>query len=279
MTLKEWLGLAFRQMRAAGELEPRNECELMAAAVLKRNRTSIIAHDSDILSDPNLERLNQALVRRRNGEPLAYIVGEKSFFKSEFKVGPGVLIPRPETEHLVEEALLRIKPGTLNIADFGAGSGCIGLSLLIEWPQAKLVAIENSPAAREYLKANIDALELLDRVRVDPESVRDFESTEPFDLIVANPPYVDEASFEIAANVKKFEPATALFAKENGLADIYDWIEVAHRHLKPGALLLMEIGKGQAEVLKSNPTLWVGWKSLEIKADLAGIDRVIIATR
>jgi release factor glutamine methyltransferase len=273
MTLKSWLEAAYRRLKEAGFPGPRAEAEWLAAAVLDRSRAQLVTMDQDPLPADAAGRLEAALERRQAGESLAYIVGYKDFFKHRFAAGPGVLVPRPETELLVETALAlkpQLNPAPL-IADFGAGTGCIGLSLLLEWPDAKLVAVETSAAASEYLRRNIGSLGLAARVRLENNPVENFTGGN-LDLVVANPPYIAADDPQVEPGVRRFEPPEALFAADRGFSAIRGWARVAGAALKAGGFLLMEVGAGQARELGDFGPL----KLESIKKDLAGIERAVI---
>ena len=275
MTLRAWLQAAYQEFKALGFTTPRAEAEIFASQVLDFPRAKLIAHEEQELSPEQAERLSAGLVRRITGEPLAYVVGFKHFFKSEFEVGPGVLIPRPETELVVELALeLREKlPDACRIADFGAGSGCIGLSLILECPRAELVLVENSPEAIKYLVRNLKKLKVENRAAVRDVAVESLNTRE-FHLVVANPPYIADKDPDVDPHVRGFEPGSALFSDENGLGAIRRWLKVGSEVLLSGGFLIMEIGAGQATDLRTQQV--EGLAFVSVHQDLAGHDRVLI---
>lgn len=277
MTIQHWLKKAVAQLTDARFEEPRLEADLLLTGILKWTRVQVLTQEQDSLGPGDEARLDQALRRRLSGEPLAYILGRKGFYKADFFVGPGVLVPRPETELVVETALaLFAKNPPQQVADFGAGSGCIGLSLLTEWPRTKLTAIESSAAALSYLQRNIEGLGLRARVEVLALSVENFLGHD-LDLIVANPPYIAADDSELEEGVKKFEPHQALFADQGGFGAIARWLEVGIRALRPGGHLVMEVGSQQSHQVEAWPT-----KELVFQAkhrDLSGHDRVMVWTK
>lgn len=277
MTLRQWLADAYAEFKSAGIDQPRAEAEMLVGALLLWPRAKLVTHDAHELDDEQRSHLDLGLLRRISGEPLAYICGYKDFFKSRFEVGPGALIPRPETELVVEAALELLALGDTRIADFGAGTGCIGISILLERPMAKLVAVEKSADALEFLRRNISALKVSDRVRllaIPVEDLNDNDNDNDFDLIVANPPYISPADPDVETNVRIFEPAAALFSDQEGYGAIKRWLDVAANALKPKGHLIMEVGAGQAGLLREHSVR--GMKLETVRRDLAGQERVLI---
>ncbi|MGE0762886.1 MAG: peptide chain release factor N(5)-glutamine methyltransferase [Bdellovibrionales bacterium] len=267
------------QLRTRGFEQPLAEAHLLICGVLGWTRTQVISDDQKQLATAQLEQLRSAIERRLQGEPLAYILGRKDFYKSIFHVGPGALIPRPETEMLVEFALKHFpnQQHELWLADFGAGSGCVGISILLERPQARLVAVESSMKAQEYLRKNLQHYGLEERCEILHLEVEKFKCTKKFDLVVANPPYIAADDKNVASDVQSFEPPTALYADQNGLGAIRRWAEVAGQVLRPQGLLLMEIGASQKAAVLAEPWSKWGFSAPEIKKDLAGLSRMIVA--
>ncbi len=202
------------------------------------------------LRSEDVEKIWKDLLRLNNGEPCAYILGEKSFYKSEFLVKPGVLIPRPETELLVERAL-KITPEPKRFADLGAGTGCIGLSLAKEWPHAKGLLIDDSKKALAICRANVSKMDLSNveilEAHINHEHPKD---QGPFDLIVANPPYIAPNDARVESSVEKYEPHRALYAAEEGLAEIRQWLLWAETSLNTGGHYIFEFGQGQESKIR-----------------------------
>lgn len=216
----------------------------------------------------------EGLIRRREArEPIAYITGHKEFWSLDFKVGPGVLIPRPDTETLTEEAL-RLVPDrqrALRIADLGTGSGAILIAALKEFPNATGIGFETSPEAFGWAKENAERL-MPQRAEI---RLADWNAAEgPFDLIFCNPPYIPAADIEsLDPDVARFEPRAALDGGADGLAAYRTLAKLLPGLLKPGGHALLEIGLGQANAVA---TLFSGLEMVRIAPDLSGIPRCVI---
>lgn len=238
------------------------------------SRKAIVLGNSDVL-DTDLNWLEEALIRRRQGYPLQYIVGEWEFFGRTYSVGEGVLIPRADTETLVETALsfARGRSG-LQIADLCAGTGCIGISLALELGDAQVTCVEKSQEAMAYLNKNAARYPNAS-VRIVSDDVLSPQEEYPcFDLIVSNPPYIDAADMQSLQREVTFEPKLALSGGEDGL-DFYRILPTLwKKRLKPGGMLAFEIGLGQetavAEILKNNC-----FKNVCTSRDMCGIIRVV----
>ncbi len=226
----------------------------------------------NIVKDDEIEAIWKDLDKLKSGQPCAYILKEKHFFKNNFKVGPGVLIPRPETEILVESALELYRPA-MKVADLGAGSGCIGLSLAKEWPDAFVQLFEASSDALALCRANAECMKLENveciEARVTQGQPVGFG---PFDLIVANPPYIAVGDSRVEKSVYDYEPHQALYADKEGLQCIEDWLHWAKTHLKADGHYLFEFGQFQEGEIQDliDP---VDFSVLEIKKDYQGIPR------
>lgn len=263
---------------------PRLDIELLICHQLKWDRVKLYMNFEYPLAEGELESLRAMVKRRGQGEPIAYIIEERYFYKSRFIVKPGVLIPRPETELLVEEALLEIgedREGT--ILDLGSGTGCIGLSILLERPKLKLIAFDQSPTAVQLTEENARELGVFDRVEVRLQDLnthpilREGESIEVI-AAFANPPYIDIEDSKVEANVKKFEPHEALFSIDRGLFAEKSWQASLAKELREEALVIFELGQGQHDELKS----WAeqnGYKFKKFIKDYAGITRHLVLTR
>jgi release factor glutamine methyltransferase len=284
----EALAAATDALAAVGVREARLDAELLLAHASGRARASLIS-DPGAELPPAVGRLYGELVRRRlRREPLAYIVGTKGFRRIELAVDNRVLVPRPETELLVEVALER-RPG--RVLDIGTGSGAIALAVAEELPEAEVVATDTSPGALAVARANAERLGLADRVRFEAGTVPAGES---FDLVLANLPYVAERDWAgLEPEVTRWEPREALLAGEDGL-DAYRALlapldEGPAECLRPtfsdqatpldaAAAIAVEIGVGQAlevaELLRD-----AGFEQVEVRADLAGLERVVVGER
>lgn len=258
----------------------RLDAELLLAHVLKIDRLQIYLKYDQPLSEDEISACREAVRRRAQGESVAYITGEKGFFGETYFVGSGVLVPRPETETLVEEAIKFIKESKLEtprVLDLGAGTGCIGFSILRNVPGATLVSIEKSPKAHEYLKRNQEHLDLVNRSEIVLSDVMDYKPATKFDVIVANPPYIAPSDPHIQDSVKKFEPHDALFATEEGFSDLFRWSSKFSACLNRPGIMLFEMGHLQGTKLKEYFTSLNAFSSVQILKDLSGLDRIVKA--
>jgi release factor glutamine methyltransferase len=258
--------------------QPRRDAELLLLHVIKRDRAFLLANPDDGITAQQQAQYEEWLRRRAAHEPIQYILGEQEFFGLTLAVTPDVLIPRPETEHLVETLLARVpRDQQLLIADIGTGSGAIAVALAYTLPQALVTALDISEAALAVARKNAETHRVADRMRFLPSDLLSAVADEHFDAIVSNPPYVAETDREsLEPQVRDYEPATALFAGTSGL-DIYKrLIPQAHQSLKPGGWLLMEIGLGQRNALTQ---LLSGWDNISFVEDLQRIPRVACARR
>jgi release factor glutamine methyltransferase len=246
----------------------------------ERNRAWLIAH-SNSPTMPNVGNEHQALVLRRlNGEPIQYITGEAEFFGLPFRVTRDVLIPRPETEHVVEKVIeLAAGMARPQIVDVGTGSGAIAVSVAAKIPSAAIAAIDISAAALDLARENAKRNGVTDRIRFLDGNLLAPVSEEKFDFVVSNPPYVPETDrTSLSVEVREYEPGLALFAGADGLAVYRRLIPAAYDALVPSGWIVLEIGYGQQEAIRS---LLAESKFMEIgfTADLQGIPRVAYARR
>lgn len=263
--------------------------ELLLLHLLQRDRTWLYAHPERALDAGQLAQYDDLLQRRAEGVPVQYLTGQQEFWGLAFEVNPGVLIPRPETEHLIEVALDRLghrRDAPLRIADVGTGSGCIAVALAREFLQAQIVATDISPAALAVAGRNAARHAVQDRTSlVHTNLLHSYLAASepqapPFDLIVSNPPYVGRADQpHLQREVIAHEPHQALFSGEHGL-DLYpQLIAQAARLLRPGGLLIVELGHGQAESVAALVAARADWTAVSVTNDLAGIPRVLAAER
>jgi len=244
------------------------------------DRAYLHAHPESKLSAEEQRRYDHALDERERGVPAQYITGHQEFWGMDFIVTPDVLIPRPETEHVIETVLRGVGrapllAALLRIADVGTGSGCIALALARELPSAEIHATDISSAALEIARANASRLQLEARVQFhQADLLQGFESR-GFDLVVSNPPYVGASEEDqVQLEVRKYEPRNAVFAGPTGLEVIARIIPQARESLKPGGWLVMEISGTIAERVRG---LLADWDEVEIANDLQGIPRVAAA--
>jgi release factor glutamine methyltransferase len=263
------------QFETAGTDAPRREAELLLATALGKDRSHLLAHPEMELDSVSLARAQAWAARRAAHEPLAYLRGDQEFMGHLFRVTPAVLIPRPETELLVEAAgrfLATLpKPEFLEI---GAGSGCIAVSLLLACPGARGIATEISPEAAAIAEENRDRHGLKGRLRIE---VIDFwpAAPGPWPLIVSNPPYISTAELdELPPDVRDHEPYTALAGGPDGLDCYCRLLAGAKRHLAPGGRIYVEHGATQREALASLAKD-AGMIVVEMLDDLAGLPRVM----
>ena len=264
------------KLRKAGVPEARREAGSLLAFLLDKDRTFMLSHADDPISAEQLTLFQEFLDSRAKGEPAQYITGRQEFFGLEFEVTPDVLIPRPETELLVESALKLIsKDRSISICDVGTGSGCIAVTLVRQLPLASAVAVDISPAALEVAKRNAARHEATNRVEFVLSDCFDSLDQQTFDMIVSNPPYVAEGAVAtLQREVRDYEPRVALTAGSDGLDVIRRLVREATAFLKPGGYLLFEIGFDQhaaiAELMDSEV-----WELLDIHQDLQGIPRTV----
>lgn len=255
--------------------ESKLEIRVLLGHALGVSRAWLIAHEHDELPATAVAAYESLLARRLAGEPVAYLLGEKEFFGRGFRVTPAVLVPRPETELLVELALEKLPPAGRAL-DLGTGSGCIAITLALERPDCGILAVERSAEALSVAKQN--AVHLGAKLGFYPGSW--FQAlpadTEKFDLIVSNPPYVAAGDPHLAALAH--EPAGALASGPDGLADIRHIVAGAPAWLKPGGWLLFEHGWDQGAACR-NLLQQSGFCNVETRADLAGIGRVTLGKR
>lgn len=265
--------LALARALGLDTAEARLEAQVLLGQALGQSRAWLIAHGGDPLAPEQTSAFADLFERRWSGEPIAYILGEREFYSLNFKVTPAVLIPRPETELLVELALERLpadRPG--RVLDLGTGSGAVAVTLALHRPQADVVAVDQSAAALEVARKNAQRLGAgnLRLIQSDWYGALDAEK---FDLIVANPPYIAAADPHLAQGDLRFEPAAALASGADGLDDIRTIVRGAAAHLKPGGWLLFEHGYDQAAACR-DLLVQAGFEQVASAADLAGIERI-----
>jgi len=282
---------AMAQLRAARVPSYTLAAELLLMHVLGRERAWLYAHHEEPLTAEAAERYFALVARRCAGVPTQYLTGRQEFWGLEFEVGPGVLIPRPETEHVVEVALARLGPpdaddprprGTgLRIADVGTGCGCLAIALARELPGAQIVATDISAAALAYARRNAARHGVGKRVQFVCGNLLDAVASPPlFDLLVCNPPYVARGDAEsLPQEVRAHEPAEALFGGPAGHEFYPALVDQARNRLGGGGQFVVELGYNS--VARVAPLLEAArdWREVAVTHDLAGIPRVLAATR
>jgi release factor glutamine methyltransferase len=275
--------------------------ELLLMFILGCDRAYLYAHPERELSDDEQTRYGAALAERARGVPAQYITGHQEFWGMDLIVTPAVLIPRPETEHVIETVLelqtsdfrpqtrkpkpdatgprpeVRGLKSALRLADVGTGSGCIAVALAKELPHAEIFATDISPAALEIARANAARHQLERRIQFREADLLTGLDNDAFDFIVSNPPYVGESEEDqVQLEVRKFEPRNAVFAGPAGTEVIARLIPQAHAALRPGGWLVMEISGTIADEVRK---LLLKWNDVEIRMDLQSIPRVVQARK
>jgi release factor glutamine methyltransferase len=276
MTVAECVAQGGEQLRAGPHFErARRDAELLLQFVLDRDRAFVLTHPHDQVGQHSMQRYFELVARRLSGEPIQYIVREQEFYGLPFRVTPDVLIPRPETEHLVEKALeLAAQFEWPRIVDVGTGSGAIAIALAHRLPEAHIAAIDISVSALILANKNAKQNGLRGRIRFMDSDLLAAVADERFQIVVSNPPYVPLTDREsLSAEVREHEPALALFAGEDGL-DVYRrLIPEAFAVLETGGYVALEIGYRQAEAVKAL-LIQASFERIEFVPDLQGIPRV-----
>lgn len=260
-------------LRQAGGTMAAGEARTLLRAVLGCDEARLIAHGEETLTAGQQRAFEQLAARRASGEPIAYLTGEREFYSLNFRVTPAVLIPRPETELLVETALERTPTNTpCRVLDLGTGSGCVAIAIARERPRAEIVAIDASAEAVALARENAQRLGARN-VTVLQGNWFSTVAGQRFDLIVANPPYVAAGDPHLAAGDLRFEPRSALVAGADGLDGIRLIVARARTHLAAGSWLLFEHGMDQAARCRALLER-AGFAKIFSRSDLAGIERV-----
>lgn len=262
----------------ANELELENttariEVQCLLQKILKVQRAYLLAHPERVLSDAEYSDYQQLLQRRLSGEPIAYILGEREFFGLNLKVTPATLIPRPDTELLVEQAIERITaPEHCTVLDLGTGTGAVALAIAKDCPQAVVLACDNSTAALDVARGNARALGIanVDFIRSDWFAAL---GERRFTLIVSNPPYIATGDPHLARGDVRFEPTSALVSGADGLDDIRRIVSLSPGYLLPGGWLLLEHGYEQAQQVR-DLLQQAEFEKIFTSFDLSGIERV-----
>ncbi len=257
----------------SGDIEARHEAEILLGHVLERERAWLFSHADLVLDAAAAERFRELIMARQRGEPVAYLVGHRGFWTLDLIVTPDVLIPRPETELLVELALERIPiDGESRIADLGTGSGAIALAIASERPRAHIVATDASVPALAVAALNATQLEIANVEFVEGDWCAALDAR-TFDIIVSNPPYIAAGDRHLAQGDLRFEPSSALASGTDGLDAIGRIINAATRHLASGGWLLLEHGYDQGERVRLI-LVQHGFETVQTWRDISGNDRV-----
>lgn len=255
------------------------DARALLRAVLRADEAHLAAHPEQVLTPEEDQRFADCLRRRRAGEPVAYITGEREFWSLSFKVAPAVLIPRPETESIVDEGVALGRALTSpRMADIGTGSGCIAVALAMELPRARLVATDVSEDALAVARTNAERHRVADRIEFVATSYLDGVKGE-FDVITANPPYVRDGDKPGLSRDVRHEPDVALFGGTEGLRDIAGVLAAASAALVPGGWLVMEFGYGQEPGVEALVGMQTALRLHRVQPDLQGIPRTAIIQR
>ena len=282
MQLKAELLSAVKRLTDAKVPSPRMNAELLLMFTLGCDRAYLYAHPERDLTSDEIGRYQAVLSERERGVPAQYITGHQEFWGMDFIVTPAVLIPRPETEHVIETVLACVgqtllSASALRLIDVGTGSGCIAVALAKELPQAEIRATDISSAALEIARANAARHQLESRIHFREADLLTGFADNFFDIIVSNPPYVGESEEDqVQLEVRRFEPRNAVFAGHTGVEVIARLIPEAHVALRSGGWLVMEISGTIAEETKK---LLAGWEEVRIVNDLQDIPRVAVARK
>ena len=272
MTISQLLQTAVQQNHASDT--PVLDCELLLCHVLDVDRTWLKTWPDREISSDHQQQFQQLLQRRIEGEPIAYIVGSQGFWTLNLKVSPDTLIPRPETELLVETALELALPQQAQVLDLGTGTGAIALALASERPQWQVVGADLMPGAVELAKHNCQNHKL-DNVTLLQSNWYSDIPAQPFDLIVSNPPYIEEGDRHLSEGDVRFEPASALVSGESGLQDLETLIGQSPDYLAASGWLLVEHGYQQGAAVRELFEQ-TGFSDVETRLDLNGLERITL---
>jgi len=287
VTLKSVLKEAADTLSSNGIERARLEVELLLAHVLELRKEELIIHPDRELTGPQEEKFQQLVERRCRKEPFAYIVGHREFWSLEFKVNSKVLIPRPETEgvleHLLNLAGDETNEKTMRILDVGTGSGILAIVAALEFPKARVTAVDKSDDALETARDNALLHQVADRMdflKMDLMHDWHLPDSSRYDFILSNPPYIPSKELEsLMPDVRDYEPRAALDGGPDGLGCYRCIIANAFPYLKPGGYLIFEVGDDQAGTVKQSLQAHGGWDAIEVIQDLGGRDRVVSTRR
>lgn len=238
MEIRQWLQKAVSELAESDS--PKRDAEILLSFVTGRTRSWLVAFDDTLLSAAHLEALTPLLARRARGEPIAYLTGEREFWSLSLTVSPDTLIPRPDTELLVEQALLQLPATACSVLDLGTGTGAIALAVASERPDCEVTGVDRIAAAVELARKNAHRL-AINNVCFYQSNWFSALAGGQFNMIVSNPPYIDADDQHLSRGDVRFEPASALIAADDGLADIRHIATAASAHLLSGGWLLLEL--------------------------------------
>ena len=283
MQLKQAVDSAYQLFVENDVPSPRLNAELLLLFVLSRERAYLYAHPERELTPDEQSSFDEVVRERARGCPTQYITGHQEFWGLDLLVSPAVLIPRPETEHVVETILELVKeypfdgPGRLKLLDVGTGAGCIALALASELPHAEIHACDISEEALEIARVNAARLALGGRVLFRKSDLLSVYAGERFDFVISNPPYVGECDADkVQKQVREFEPKVAVFSGREGMEIYRRLVPQADEHLRPGGWFVAEIGYSEEAKVRE---LLAGWAEIQVTPDLQGIPRVVAARK
>jgi release factor glutamine methyltransferase len=302
-SLKEFIAYAQDRLAAAGIDNPGLDVRLLVQHVMGWQQAKLLTSFNYMPSEVQVKDLNTAIDRRVKREPVSRIIGHRGFWKSEFKITPQTLDPRPDSETLIESTLKHVQPAPSSILDLGTGTGCLLLSLLIEYPSAKGVGVDISEEAVATAKENALHITLprrtpgsqaaesetpafagvgktvAERAEFVATDWEKYQPPAPFDLVISNPPYIAESEMkDLSPEVTHYDPRAALVSGPEGLECYRSISGLLKNWLKPGGWAVFEIGHSQSEAVKSI-LAEAGMVMIQVVPDLAGSDRVIVARR
>lgn len=272
MEFQHWLRQAASELSASES--PKRDAEILLEFVTGKARTYLLAFGETQLSAEQEAQLATLLARRKTGEPVAHLVGEREFWSLPLYVSPATLIPRPDTECLVEQALSRLPAQACRILDLGTGTGAIALALASERPDCEVTAVDVMPEAVALAQRNVARLGF-PNVTILQSSWFSALDNRTFGMIVSNPPYIDEHDPHLTQGDVRFEPLTALVAANEGLADIVHIVTTSRQHLLPGGWLLVEHGWTQGDAVR-DVFIAAGYRAVETCRDYGGNDRLTL---
>lgn len=272
MDFQRWLREAVSELSESES--PKRDAEILLEHVTGKSRTYLLAFGETLLTAEQEAQLAALLARRKTGEPVAHLVGEREFWSLPLYVSAATLIPRPDTECLVEQALARLPTTACSILDLGTGTGAIALALATERPDCTVTAVDVMPDAVTLAQRNVERLEL-GNVKVLQSSWFTALENRLFALIVSNPPYIDEHDPHLAQGDVRFEPLTALVAANEGLADLDHIVTTSRQHLLPGGWLLVEHGWTQGNAVRALFTN-AGYCAVATCRDYGGNERLTL---
>ncbi|AVY98753.1 peptide chain release factor N(5)-glutamine methyltransferase [Lelliottia sp. WB101] len=275
MDFQAWLRAAASEL--SNSESPRRDAEILLEHVTGKARTYLLAFGETLLTPEQEAQLAALLARRKTGEPVAHLTGEREFWSLPLYVSAATLIPRPDTECLVEQALARLPDGPCRILDLGTGTGAIALALASERPDCQVTAVDVMPDAVALAQRNLARLGF-SNVQINQSSWFSALAQHAFEMIVSNPPYIDEHDPHLSQGDVRFEPLTALVAANDGLADIEHIITTAREYLVPGGWLLLEHGWTQGAAVRALFSA-AGYASVETCRDYGGNERLTLGKK